>query len=230
MYMPDGIATYDPGLGRTFVLTANEGDARNEDARIKNVTLDPVAFPDAETLQEDGNLGRLDVSEIDGLNASGEHQALFSYGARSFSIWDVEMGTMADSNDDFARITAQQTPTLFNANDGDPAKLDGRSDNKGAEPESVVVGVVGDRPYAFIGLERAGGGVMVYDVRNPHLPRFVSYTPGAPAGDIAVEGMAFVSAAQSPTGTPLFVTANEESQTIAVYEVQGSAPPLPVSE
>jgi len=89
----------------------------------------------------------------------------------------------------------------------------------------VIVGVVDGRPYAFIGLERAGGGVMVYDVDNPHLPRFVSYTPGAPAGDISVEGTAFVSVAQSPTGTPLFVTANEVSQTIAVYEVQGSAPP-----
>jgi 2',3'-cyclic-nucleotide 2'-phosphodiesterase / 3'-nucleotidase / 5'-nucleotidase len=225
MYMPDGIATYDPGLGRTFVLTANEGDARNEDARIKNVVLDPTVLWDPAELQQDANLGRLDVSTIDGLNADGEHEALFSYGARSFSIWDVEMGTMADSNDDFARVTAQQTPTLFNANKGDPAKLDGRSDNKGAEPESVIVGVVDGRPYAFIGLERAGGGVMVYDVRNPHLPRFVSYTPGAPAGDISVEGTAFVSVAQSPTGTPLFVTANEVSQTIAVYEVQGSAPP-----
>jgi len=34
---------------------------------------------------------------------------------------------------------------------------DSRSDDKGVEPESVVVGEVNGRPYAFVGLERDGG-------------------------------------------------------------------------
>ncbi len=223
LYMPDGIGGYDPGLGRTFVLTANEGDARTEDQRIghSSIVLDAAMFPDATSLKQNANLGRLNISTIDGNTGSGgAFERLFTYGARSFTIRDIDNGTLADSNDDFARVTAQQTPTLFNANDGVAGKVDQRSDDKGAEAEAVIVGEIDGRWYAFIGLERAGGGVMVYDATNPHLPRFVSYTPGAPNGDISVEGMVFISAAQSPNGKPLVVTANEVSQTIAIYEAQ----------
>lgn len=218
MYMPDGIASYDAGLGRDFVLTANEGDTRSENQRIGNsaIVLDPVAFPDAATLKQNANLGRLDLSTIDGKNALGQYEALHVYGGRSFTIWDLSNGTLADSNDDIARVTAQVTPTLFNADEADPDEFDTRSDAKGAEPEAVTVGEIDGRAYAFVGLERAGGGFLIYDVRNPHLPRFVSYTPGAP-DDIALEGMVFIPAAQSPTGEPLLVTANEVSNTLGVY-------------
>ena len=220
MFMPDGIAAYDPGVGRSFVLTANEGDARNEDARIGAVTLDSTAFPDAATLQADGNLGRLDISTIDGdTDNDGEYEALFSYGSRSFTIWDVQNGLRSDTGDDIARVTAQLTPNYFNANDGDATKFDERSDNKGAEPEAIIVGELEGRWYAFGGLERAGSGVMVYDVTNPALPRFVSYHAGAPEGDIALEGMVLIPAAESPTAQDLLVTANEETGTIAVYRV-----------
>lgn len=231
MYMPDGIDTYDPGLGRTFVLTANEGDVReepdNEDRRIghASIVLDPTVFPDAAELKQQANLGRLDMSTIDGRNAAGQYEALFVYGARSFSIWDLEQGTLADSNDDVERVTAWQTPELFNANRDGPATFDTRSDNKGAEPETVITGQIDGRWYAFLGLERAGGGVMVYDVTNPHLPRFQSYTPGFPTGDISVEGMAFIAAAESPNGRPLVITANEGSGTIAVYAAVSDAEP-----
>ena len=219
MFMPDGIAAYDPGLGRSFVLTANEGDARDEDDRIGDVTLDPAVFPDAATLQDEANLGRLDISTIDGnTGPGGAFQALFSYGARSFTVWDIDNGLRSDTNDDIARVTAQLTPDLFNANDGDPGELDKRSDNKGAEPEAVIVGELDGRWYAFGGLERAGSGVIIYDVTNPALPRFVSYTPGAP-DDIALEGMVLIPAAESPNGQDLLVTASEETGTIAVYRV-----------
>jgi len=220
LFMPDGIAAYDPGLGRSFVLTANEGDARNEDVRIGSVTLDETVFPDAATLRLNENLGRLNISSIDG-NTDGDaaFEALYSYGARSFSIWDLTNSVYSDSNDDIARVTAQQKPTYFNANDGDPAEFDNRSDDKGAEPEAVIVGQLNGRYYAFVGLERAGGGVMVFDVTNPALPRFQSYTPGAPDGDIALEGMVLIPAAESPSGDPLLATANEVSGTLAIYSL-----------
>nr|WP_235927138.1 choice-of-anchor I family protein [Gloeocapsopsis dulcis] len=49
MYQPDGFATYEVN-GETYIVTANEGDARDydgysEEARIKDLVLDPVAFP-----------------------------------------------------------------------------------------------------------------------------------------------------------------------------------------
>ena len=63
MYQPDAISSFEQG-GQTYVVTANEGDARDydgfsEEARVKDLVLDPTTFPDAATLQEDSNLGRL---------------------------------------------------------------------------------------------------------------------------------------------------------------------------
>jgi 5'-nucleotidase len=51
--------------------------------------------------------------------------------------------------------------------------FDDRSDDKGPEPECVVIGKVVGKPYAFIGLERIGG-VVVYDVSDPAAPSFLS--------------------------------------------------------
>jgi hypothetical protein len=71
------------------LITANEGDTRNEARRVSTLTLDPNAFPNAANLKLTQNLGRLDVSSIDGLNAQGQYSQLFAYGGRSFSILNV---------------------------------------------------------------------------------------------------------------------------------------------
>lgn len=216
LYQPDAIASFATN-GQTYYITANEGDARDEDERIADLTLDPTAFPDAATLQQDDQLGRLQVSTIDGdIDGDGDFDQLFSYGGRSFSIWDEVGNLVFDSGDQIAKITAELAPDLFNADDGDPAEFDSRSDNKGAEPEAVTVGQVGNRTYAFIGLERAGGGVLVYDVTNPTAPEFLQYIRDD--ADIAPEGLTFISADDSPNGQSLLVVTNEESETVAVYE------------
>ena len=72
MYQPDAIAVYETN-GQTFIVTANEGDARDydgfsEETRIKDITLDPDAFPDFWTLQADENLGRLTITTVNGLS------------------------------------------------------------------------------------------------------------------------------------------------------------------
>ena len=217
LYQPDGIATYTVD-GTTYYVTANEGDARDEDARVADLTLDPTAFPDAATLQLDENLGRLEVSTIDGdTDNDGDFDELFSYGARSFSIFDENGNLVFDSGDLIAQITAQETPELFNANDGDPAEFDARSDAKGAEPESVVVGEVNGGHFAFVGLERAGGGVMVFDISDPANSEFVQYI--RTDSDIAPEGLKFVPATESPIGVPLLAVANEVSGTTSLYEI-----------
>lgn len=68
------------------------------------------------------------------------------------------------SNPKVYNLAAQQLN--FNASN-DNNTFDNRSENKGPEPEGIVVGQVGDRTYGFIGLERIGG-VMVYDITNPY--------------------------------------------------------------
>lgn len=240
LYQPDSIVSYEFD-GVTYYVTANEGDARirpdgdleddagnvileegdvfNEEDRIADVTLDPTAFPNAADLQEDENLGRLKITNTLGdLDGDGDFDQLFSYGARSFTIWDENGNLVFDSSDDIGRITAELTPDLFNANDGDPDEFDNRSDDKGAEPEALTIGQVGNKTYAFVGLERAGGGVFVYDITNPTEAEFVQYI--REDSDIAPEGLTFIEAADSPNGENLLVVANEESSTLSVYELE----------
>ncbi|GBL10291.1 hypothetical protein MSj_01777 [Microcystis aeruginosa Sj] len=224
LYQPDTIATVTIA-GQTYLITANEGDTRDEDGRVSTLTLDPSVFPNAATLKLPQNLGRLDVSTIDGLNAHAQYSQLFAYGGRSFSIWNVTNGLspVFDSGDDFEQILATfsetpLTPSIFNSQ-GDPSSFDSRSDNKGPEPEGLALGTVGNRLYSFIGLERAGG-FMVYDITDPNNPFFTDYINDWQLGDISPEGLLFIPAADSPNGTPLLIVANEVSRNVAIYSVK----------
>lgn len=162
----------------------------------------------------------MNASSIDGdLDGDGDYDRLMVYGGRSFSVWDAAGNLVWDSGSELERITADLTPALFNANDGDPGRWDERSDDKGPEPEGVTTGVVAGRPYAFVGLERAGGGVMVYDLSNPRQPIFVQYVRSD--ADISPEGVLFIPAENSPTGRALLVLTHEVSNTTTIYEVQG---------
>ena len=229
VYMPDGIALYEAG-GRTYLLTANEGDASEweEYANITTVVTGTVE-EDGETTDVDVEV--LDKTKLDGLPAV-EEGTNFLLGGRSFSVYEVTdsgLTQVYDSGSDFERITAQAYPDYFNASNKNN-KLDSRSDAKGPEPESVTVNLVDGKPYAYVGLERIGG-VMVYDLSDPAHPAFVEYVntrdftvdfPEAgtdPAqGDVSVEGMCAVPAAVSPTGEALLLTANEVSGTVAVFQ------------
>ena len=206
LYQPDAIATFTID-GQTYTITADEGDARDEDARVADVMLDATVFPDAATLQEDANLGRLEISTIDGdTDNDGNFEQLVAYGGRSFTIRDASGTIVFESGN--------QLEAIGFANSDDPDGLDGRSDNKGPEPEGVTVGVIGDRTYAFVGLERANG-TAVYDVTNPTAPTFVQYL--ATPGDVSPEGLTFIPASESPTGQDLLVVANEVSNSVSVY-------------
>jgi hypothetical protein len=232
-YMPDSIASFTAN-GKTYLITANEGDDRDdfladeETARVNSLTLDPTAFPDASTLQQNENLGRLTVSTIDGdTDGDGDYDKLYSYGARSFSIWDDKGTLVYDSGDDFERITAAQLPADFNADNAENNSFDNRSDNKGPEPEGLVVGRDNGHTFAFIGLERIGG-VMVYNIDQPTAPKFVQYINNrdfagdaekGTAGDLGPEGLAFVPAGRSPTGKALLIVANEVSGSTTIYDV-----------
>lgn len=218
LYMPDGIGIYE-AQGRTYMVTANEGDDRGESERVNNLLLDPETFIDATNLVKNANLGRLNVSLIDGdADGDGLYEALYSYGSRSFSIWDTQANLVFDSGDQFEQITAALWPTFFNADSGSPSQFDTRSDNKGPEPEGVALANLNGKTYAFIGLERAGGGVMVYNISDPSSPIFVEYTRADE--DVSPEGLLVIQAEYSPIGVPLLVVTNEVSHTVSIYEIQ----------
>ncbi|MBT9312377.1 choice-of-anchor I family protein [Leptothoe kymatousa] len=221
MYQPDAIATYTVN-GETYVVTANEGDARDydgfsEEVRVADLTLDPSAYPNASELQQEENLGRLKTTTTLGdTDGDGDVDQIYSYGARSFSIWDAQGNLVFDSGDDFEQIIAADFSEFFNINDGDPEEFDQRSDDKGPEPEGVTIGFFGGRTLAFIGLERSGG-VMVYDITNPTAPSFVTYEPSF-QDDVSPEGLLFINEEDSPIGQALLVVSNEESSTFSVYQ------------
>ncbi|RZM74914.1 bifunctional metallophosphatase/5'-nucleotidase [Leptolyngbya iicbica LK] len=240
MYMPDAIASYEVG-GMTYVVTANEGDARDEDARVADLVLDPVAFPNAAELQADEVLGRLEVSTIDGdIDGDGDYDALYAYGARSFTIFDTAGNVIFDSGDQFEQITASLFPDFFNSTNDENGSFDSRSDAKGPEPEGVVIGEVDGSIYAFIGLERIGG-VMVYDITDPTNAEFVQYinnrdftvdaqlgdgSTNPAVGDLGPEGLTFIAAADSPTGEALLAVSNEISGTTSLFEFNPPEKPV----
>jgi hypothetical protein len=229
MYLPDSIAAYK-ARGRTYLVTANEGDARDwpgfaEEARVSALSLDNTVLPDS--LKANANAGRLNVTRTLGdANGDGKYDALYTLGGRSFSIWSAEGSLVYDSGADFERITAFAAPAFFNASN-DNNSFDDRSDNKGPEPEGIALGEIDDRTYAFIGLERVGG-VMMYDVTDPRAPFFVDYLNnrdfvagiGDLAGDLGPEGLTFIAAHDSPNGRPIVVVANEISGTVTFYAIK----------
>lgn len=239
MYMPDAIATLQTPQG-TFYLTANEGDAREytaltEETTLASLKLNPSNFPDSVVLRQQGNLGRISITNQTGdTDGDGLFDELHVLGARSFTIWDANGNRVWDSGEDLERIVEENTRTFFNANNstGNPA-IKNRSDNKGPEPEGITVATVCGRSYAFVTLERSGG-VVVYDVTMPTAPVFVTYANNrtAPANastnDVGPEGILFIPETESPTGKNLLLLANEISSSVSVFEV-GCSPALPIT-
>ncbi len=151
--MPDGIHTYRSG-GETYLVTANEGDAREwgdyvEASRVKDLEEDgygPVCedSPLAGAL-DDEHLGRLEVTIEDGFDADrGCYEELYAFGSRSVSIWTTDGEQVFDSGSQLEEITAEAVPEFFNSNHSE-SNLEGRSDNKGPEPENLTIGEVDGR-------------------------------------------------------------------------------------
>jgi DNA-binding beta-propeller fold protein YncE len=233
MYQPDTIASYKV-RGRTYIVTANEGDARDydgfsEEERMGGLDLDPAVFPDADELQENENLGRLNsTTTLGDADGDGLNEELYAYGARSFSIWDTKGNLVYDSGSDFERIVADRIPDYFNSNNDDNDSFDSRSDDKGPEPEALEIGRIFGRSYAFIGLERVGG-IMVYDITDPHKVVFQDYVnsrdfsadaESPEAGDLGPESIVFIPADKSPIRRPLLAVGNEISGTTTLYAVK----------
>lgn len=234
MYQPDAIAPFTVD-GAGYVVTANEGDARDydtfsEEARVEDVELDADAFPNAAELQAADALGRLELSTATGdLDGDGAHEQIHAYGGRSISVWNEAGELVWDSGDLVETTVAELRPELHNSdNDESVAEsFDSRSDAKGPEPEGVVVGTIDGVPYAFVGLERVGG-VMTFDLSDPAAPAFAGYVNDRPidapadgpdAGDLGPEGLVFVPADASPNGRDLLIVAYEISGTTRIYEV-----------
>lgn len=201
-----------------------------DEDRVKDADLNEDAFPDAADLQQKANLGRLKIAATEGLNGDGEYEQLYSFGARSITVWDAETFDSYDTGSIIEKVTADVYPNDFNSTNDENGTFDERSDDKGPEPETAVIGKAFGRQYAFVGLERIGG-VMVFDVTEPEKEiRYVSYVnnrdfsvddvESSEVGDLGPEGLFFIKEEDSPIGEPLLVVGNEVSGTTSIYQVE----------
>lgn len=243
--MPDAIACYEARSEsvkgkNTYIVTANEGDGRDyvgysDESRLEDLDLDPSSFPMGDTMKLRENCGRLDIITTEGnYDEDAEYEELFHFGGRSFSIYTEAGERIYDSGEFIETWLANNAPEgAFNATNDENNSEDSRSDAKGPEPEAIEIGVIGETTYVFVGLERVGG-VMVFNITDPHNVSFVTYFNNrdftvdfdadnlanlADAGDLGPEGIDFVSAEDSPNGVPLLIVANEVSGTTTIYEL-----------
>ena len=264
---PDKIAVIRT-RGQDYILAVNEGDPFDikvpagtvlpdgtvlptetefsEKARVMDLALDDTAFPDATELQSKENLGRLQVSQIDGFVMGADGRKVFrelvTLGSRSLSTLTLKGQRVFDSGEAFERVTeiaALGQGLSFNAAE-DENDFDKRSDDRGPEPEPLAIGRISNRSYAFVGFERVGG-IVAYDVTKPSAPKFQQYInnrnfayepedvcgeKGKPAlstcamvGDLEPEGILFISRRDSPIDAPLLAVVHELSDSTTLYRI-----------
>ena len=162
-YMPDGVASYQY-RGRTYVVLANEGDFREDNADRSAAGSAPY-FALAP-------LDRLRISNVDSSPVN-----LYAAGGRSMSIREAN-GTLVYDSGSILDREAHERGIYDN----------GRSRDKGVEPEGVALLDIRGRTYAFVGLERTTtAAIAVFDVSDPNYVTFLDMivTPG----DLSPEGL-----------------------------------------
>lgn len=192
LYQPDGIAAYEAN-GQTYIVLANEGDTREDEA-------------DKGRLGGSSDASRLNIAKPD--TTPGD---VVTFGARSFSIRDQNGNLIYDSGNELDALAIALG--IYD---------DGRSDDKGVEPEGVELLEINGRTFAFIGLERTlKAAIAIYDVTDPanafHIDTIVS------EGDLATEGLKGFYR----DGKYYLAFANEGTHTTTLFSLAIAAVPEP---
>jgi len=203
MYQPDAIATLKGADGTTYVVTANEGDARSyacllggtsdttlesEDLKISSI----YDSTDTTITAVKTAVGSLVVTPFApataraiAVTSSTKVKTAYSFGSRSFSVWrpaNVEgvdtMDQVWDSGDLLETLMAKLNPNGYNSDwnttSGGPNALESRSAKKGPEVEGVAVGSAYGSQWIVVGMER-DGGIALFNADDALKPVFVDY-------------------------------------------------------
>jgi hypothetical protein len=235
--MPDTMTQFERG-GTTYLVTANEGDARPDDGDIERAAV--LVTGTANT-----DIARLNLlKDVGGdANVDGRPDTPTMMGTRSFSIWNAESGALVfDSASMIEQFVATNNPASFNINNGNPGAVDTRSDDKGPEPEALAFGSFDGQDFVFVGNERENGIFQfnITDLNNVFIAGYFNPVTGVTDGldggaYISPESMIFLAADAegNTTGKNLLIVGFEGTGingSIGVFEVAGfSAIPEPAS-
>lgn len=205
--MPDGIAVYE-NAGKTYVVTANEGDSREWGNYLNEARTDAFTGKKIRVINDTKCAGLPEDKKV-------------MFGGRSFSIFEVTENGLTevyDSGNEFESNTAKTFGDYFNCSNDDK-EVDSRSPKKGPEPENVTVGKINGKAYAFVAVERIGG-IMAYDITDPQNSTYANYINSrdfseAIKGDVSPEGLCVAQA----DGKNILLAACEVSGTLAAYEL-----------
>lgn len=238
LHMPDSLATWS-AAGETYVITADEGDARVDDGDIQRFAAAVTTYGLAEGFTpsiSNNDFGRLNILKDQSLNGpvdpASDLDKIVSMGSRGLSLWKKE----ADQSLSFVSHLPLESqlfnrdPQRHNANDGGlKTAFDARSDDKGPEPEAVAVTTLaGGTVIAVAGMERQNG-VIVVDITNPASPQVIRYINDSGSGLISPETVTIIDAPDSPTGTVLAIVGYEGiidddvAGGVGVYEINPPA-------
>jgi hypothetical protein len=243
--MPDTLAHFTRA-GTTYVVSANEGDARPDDGDIGRAGAGGTAVDIVNngggdltyggSLNNTTGIGRLNILKDRGnLDADAGIEDPTMLGTRSFSIWNAETGALAfDSGSMIEAYVLANDPSLFNINKTQ-GTVDNRSDDKGPEPEAVAFGRILGRDFVFVGAERQNGIFMfdVTDFGNVEIVDYYNLSTGssfqAPGADYtSPESLQFVF-----WGGSYYLIAGFEGEpgnfdgSVAVFQIDTGAIPEP---
>ena len=238
--MADGIAAWEQG-DDVYFITANEGDAREYIGYLDERRDSSLGYADVpsrlklivngndpnEALVLSDNLTDNDPSNDFTFESGSRTGTPVSFGSRSLSLFDGITGEllwdswMTDDIGGNSYNTSLQNIAQFAG-----IYDDGRSDDKGVEPESVAVLKYGGRRYVVGALERTtagdktgttpdpvtqGGLLVIYDVTDVNNVDFVTYQQVSRYP----EGLEVIKASQSPTSRVLLgVSAESDSNSV----------------
>lgn len=236
--MPDTVTQFSRS-GTTFLVTANEGDARVDDADISRASVSglvDIVNDGGGDLVYSGSVGNTGIGRLSILEDMGNLDGIVDaaiedphmMGTRSVTIWNANTTALVfDSGSMIESYVAANDPTTFNMNSGLTSNFDTRSDDKGPEPEALAFGSIAGRDYLFVGAERQNGIFQfdITDLNNVTITNYfntVTNTTDSGGAFISPESILFLDALSNPSGKNLLVVGFEGTGTngsIGVFEV-----------
>ncbi|WP_191964788.1 esterase-like activity of phytase family protein [Synechococcus sp. RSCCF101] len=184
-----------------FFVTLKYGPVADDDFYSDEVRAGKLDEPSDNPIVSADGEGRLKT--IADLNTADR---LYGFGGRSITIYDSNGNVVYDSGDLLAQVAI--SAGLYS---------DGRSDDKGTEPEGVATTVIGEgddaQTFAFVGLERTDAVSVAFNVTDPYNVTledvFISTDSERP------EGLEFLPGSNGEPG--FLMVANEDSGTLDFF-------------